>query len=201
MVEQRGAVAFAVVVFLVLRITIFFKVPDSETEFLVIPSCLVLASVVLLILDNKIFPARYENSGPKFVQSLIEGILAVFIVEFAMIIVWANIEHVIFVLLKLLLSGVYGFGTEYVAGAIITTLSMTIFIFTLNITKNSEKVLKHLGKFKKDFKAFFAQRRPMQANNCCPNQMQSPVESRQPLQCNINVVRPRSTSHQRRRAK
>ena len=140
--EHVWAVVFAVFTFFMMRFAITPGASSPESNFTVLPGLIVMVAVVLILLDTNLIPRKYSKYGPKFAKMLIEGIMAVFILDTSMLLIWSNIELLIVTILKMILMPYYGDSAETFASVILTCLALAILIFAMNVTKNMEMVMK-----------------------------------------------------------
>lgn len=142
---------FATILHLALRLSMFIEQPAlvCTAPTPAIASLLIFCSVILLLIDNQIFPERHLNDSITPVRVFLETIMVITILEFGMCFVWCKIEENIHILFKMVfmekkLNMYYDMGGAVFTGFIITLISFA-FLVNIMIITNTMKYWRGLA--------------------------------------------------------
>lgn len=147
MAEQLP-VALALIIHFLFRIALFVQFPISVQCFGVIPSLIILTSVVVTLLDSHVLPEKFKGlPGMKAVEIGVEAILCLLFVEVAMGIVWSPIENITSRLLTQVFKGIYGRRfAGLIATCIVSAVASQVLSFSLIATGKMQAVKIHVEK-------------------------------------------------------
>lgn len=194
------AVILTAVLHLLMRISVFYEQPKNQCSTAPeIASVLFVVSVFLFLLDNDFFPVRYRCI-PSVFRVLCEILIALFITEFSMLVLWCNIEKGAFSSMKYVLSesssNLYmDMGGDKLVGSLITLGSVFILCnvviatgFYDQIQDQYKALMQRIGRKMSTSSV---------SNNCCPGVWET--ESETELDCERCTCEDSCTTVRRRK--
>lgn len=147
------SVSFAAAVHIVLRLSLFLECSNCLYNLWYFPSFLVFASVCMVLVDVGVLPDRYKrNFG---FHLILEAILALFIMEVVMVIIWAKFEVFAEIFLKSSLKNLFEEGTDFVTNFTVSSFSIALFLYVTSVTNNWNLAKQELKRFKAFVQAYF----------------------------------------------
>lgn len=149
-----SAIFFTALFHLCMRVSIFFEQPKNQcSPAPEIASWLFVVSIFMLLLDNEVFPIKYQCIS-SFFQTMAETFLSLIITEFSMLVLWCNLEKAAFTFMKYSLSecksNLYmDMGGDRLVGFLVTLSSICVFCNVSIVTgfydgfQNRYKAFKH----------------------------------------------------------
>lgn len=173
MVDSR-ALAVAVIVHFLIRVSIFIKFVSCPSHIRDLPSILVLMTILMYLSDNDILPRKYNQKGIAWVMLLLETIASLFVIEVTMILIWSKIELVVeFAIYQALDSKTYSEWGGTVANVLVLAFAAVNFFSMAYMTNNMDTIINLITRWKTSIQELFSRRRQGQhdgAQICIPLQ-------------------------------
>lgn len=136
---KRSSIIFVVIFFFILRFTFFFDPGEIPREASDIPSIIFLLTILLVMDDIEVIPKRYRINS-KLWMGVLETILCLMVVEFAIVVLWLNLEKYLSVGINAMVKRDARTRT-LILNIILYTISTSLWILTLNISNIQESIM------------------------------------------------------------
>lgn len=152
----------AIFIHFILKLSFFFDIYCIEDQIIKLPSVLILGSVFMMLNEIELVPARFKTI-PNFIQTILEVVANIFIIEVAMLVVWARGEEIMAFFLRKWSAVVLKSWSNFFANLLILLIASAVAVHIAAVTGNLQIWINKLKEVYEKYKAHQAMKRAIEA--------------------------------------